>query len=313
MAVGGLVYVEDEAGIVQQDSTADTELVDVAHPEPHCKSPPNVPFPNGVLDGQITYFQGKVLFCSAGCYSLEPGAEEWTEFANKSSFTRVSAASSLIGNVWLISGGYTHGLQFQESSSYWDGSRFHIGPDIPELMAYHCQVTISETEVFFSRISKIPKRSDLDIGATFVLDWTSQEWKNLTQPETVVRVKNFGDCGKYVTSDGKIEIVSVGDGKSDIYSVDKKEWRHGPDYTPYTSQVSTVQVEGTFWVIGGKHHSDESVSDIIMKYELGPEDMEFKTLPQKLEVARSRFAALTVPKDFCRLPDMNRGVILIND
>ncbi len=292
MAVGGYVFLEDKSNTIK---IAKSELVDLVHAEPICKSPPDVPYPHGVSDGQLTYFQGKVLFCSTGCYSLDPGADEWMEFADSDTFNRVSAASSLIGGVWLISGGYNNGLQ--ASSFYWDGSLFRSGPDLPVPMGYHCQVTVSETEVFFSRISFI---TGVDVGPTYKLDWTSGGWTTLTSLPDTARGKRFGDCGKYITPDGKVEIVSVGDGKSDIYSVESDEWRQGPDYTPYISQVSTVQVGSTFWVVGGKYDSSvQSVSDVLMEYE--SDVGGFNLLPQKLKVARSRFSALIVPGDFCQI------------
>ncbi len=297
MVVGGFLFVEDETGTAKIAKTSASELVDLVHPEPLCKSPPDVPgYPHGIAEGQMAYFQSKVLYCSTGCHSLEPLAEEWTQFVAGNAFYRRSAASSLIGDVWLISGGYNNKNVIQASSDYWDGSQFHSGPVIPEPMAYHCQVTISETKVFFSRICYT---TDFDIGPTFMLDWINKGWETLASQPDTKRFKRFGDCGKYLTPEGKVEIVSVGDGISDIYNVENNEWREGPKYAPFISQVTTVQFEGTFWVLGGMYVGQEA-SDVFMVYE--SDAVGFKVLPQKLAVARSRISTVIVPRDFCQQP-----------
>ena len=107
------------------------------------------------------------------------------------------------------------------STEIWDGRSFTPGPELPVPMSSHCQVTINSTHIFVADIW-----NTLNV---YLLNWETKEWEHLP---VLTRRYNVGTCGVYMSEDNGMEIVIVGDGTSDIYTVDTLVWREGKKKYP---------------------------------------------------------------------------------
>ncbi len=194
--------------------TETAEIIDITNTN-ECGSIPSLSV--AVSDGTMAFYNGKVMYCSSKCHSYKPGDESWTELPNDvmSTFRR-AAASSIIQDVWLISGGQVGRIDVS-STEYWDGVELRNGPDMPQTMDYHCQVTISKSEVFFHSTGIDP---DDMLGRTFLLDWDQKTWTTL-DPGT--RTATFGTCGMVKTSDSGFEIVVADRGQSSIINLQTRQ------------------------------------------------------------------------------------------
>ncbi len=197
------------------EKTNNTEILDLSKANNSCNEPAEFPKVDGVEETTLGYYQGKVLYCSYLCHIYEPATNEWVATSDRISRQRYGSASSVIQGVWLISGGATVGVK-TNTTEYWDGTEFHAGPDMPQPMNLHCQVTVSDNEVFIHTPSIDPNDP---VGRTFLLDWNERKWTTL---EAGTRTDNRGTCGKVKSSDNGWEIVVANRGTSSIFNLQSK-------------------------------------------------------------------------------------------
>ncbi len=209
-------FVMVSGGSIDGNSkTASVEVLDLQKTDSACGPIPE--HGSTFTEGSLGYFDGKVLYCSYKCHYYVPGATEWVKVdtSNDMSRQRFASASSVIQGVWLISGGTTSGTT-TDTPEYWDGTQFHPGPDMPHPMDRHCQVTISDSLVFFFT----PKVDASDpVGRTFFLNWNDKSWETL---DAGTRTGNRGTCGKVKTSANDWEIVVADKGTSSIFNLQTK-------------------------------------------------------------------------------------------
>ncbi len=195
--------------------TGTSEILDLSKADSGCGVIPENPHHGGVFEGTIGYYGGKVLYCSYNCHEYQPGYSEWKAMSDSISRQRFAGASSVIQGVWLVSGGTTSGVT-TNTTEYWDGALFHPGPDMPQPMNRHCQVTISESRVFFH--TPYVDASD-PIGRTFFLNWNDKSWERL---DSGTMYTLYGTCGMVKTSTNGWEIVVTDIGTSSIFNLQSK-------------------------------------------------------------------------------------------
>ncbi len=188
------------------------EVIDLSQADSGCAELPD--HPRNMSDGTLAYYKGKVLHCNnQHCHTYEPGASEWTPLSDSMSENRPGPASSVIQDVWLITGGSSSTV----STEYWDGTKFHDGPDLPRGMSLHCQVTISDSEIFF--LAPWVKDMVDPTNRTFLLDWNDKTWTMLNNGENLWK---FMTCGQVKSVSDGWEIVVVGSGVSSIFNIQLK-------------------------------------------------------------------------------------------
>ncbi len=74
-------------------------------------------------------------------------------------------------------------------------------------------------------------------------------------------------------------------------------WRDGPEFLPVTEYLTTVQLQENFLLIGGALTNGINVVSSIM-YD--PDENKFVTVESRLQLARSKAAAVAVPAEFCQ-------------
>ncbi len=273
----------------------DVDVLDLATSDNNCDHVRDLPI--SVYGNDATYYNGQVLACGGfnsdyqdDCFIYNPQSNSWDQMESMMS-TRIYHRSSVIQDVWFISGGqHLHsGINSElDSTEVWDGSSFAPGPELPETMQYHCQVTINDTHVFVSDIDLLYGSS----GGTYLLNWEDKTWAQL---ETLRNLKDRPACGLARSESKGVEIVVVGDGESEIFSLESMSWRSGPDQSFPTSVLTAAQLRKTFLVVGGSAgDSNETVRKV---YEYDPEEETFVLLEQELEVSRSEAAAVAIPEN----------------
>ncbi len=190
------------------NKTNSAEVIDLSQKDSDCAELPD--HPQSVSDGTMTHYKGKVLYCKKQhCHSYAPGASEWIPLSDSMSENRPSPASSLIQDVWLITGG----LGTIVSTEYWDGTEFHDGPELPRGMGRHCQVTISDSEIFFHSPSSDGK------SRTFLLDWNDKTWTTL---DDGINAWYFLTCGQIKSKEKGLEVVVSSRGATNIFNIQTK-------------------------------------------------------------------------------------------
>ncbi len=193
------------------DKTSSAEVIDIFKTDSGCTQLPDHPLI--MSDGTMGYYNEKVLHCNnQHCHSYAPGASEWTPLPDSMSEQRYSPASSVIQDVWLVTGG----SDSTTSTEYWDGTQFHDGPEMPRGMGLHCQVTISDSEVFFLAPWVM---NDDPRTRTFLLDWNDKTWTTLDDGENSWQ---FLTCGQFKSNDNGWEILVTSRSATSIFNIQSR-------------------------------------------------------------------------------------------
>ncbi len=111
-----------------------------------CEAVSDYPLSNDYLTAQVVDGVVKAcggLYAEYDCYDYDPSSGTWNSIPQLNS-AKDQARSSIIDGTYLVSGDYDN-----YQTEMWTGSEFVSGPDLPEVMYAHCQVTINATHVFF--------------------------------------------------------------------------------------------------------------------------------------------------------------------
>jgi len=147
------------------------------------------PYPMEISGGTAAYYNNKVLVCGGDdigriwtdkCYELLSSSHGWREI-KPLPYRLTRMASSIIGGKWLLSGGRGDPSGSGSKTLVFEDGIFTPGPELPEELYAHCQLTLNSSHVFFAGHAH-----------TFVLDWPRQEWAIL---ESLPSTMNFAACG----------------------------------------------------------------------------------------------------------------------
>ncbi len=271
MVIGGYVYGDGYLDVV--------EVVDLDDPNNMCTIVANYPVEVGDLT--VAYYNGVVRSCGGeelnDCYEYHPEDNTWVSTAGLRD-GRSGVRSSLIDGTWLISGSNVDPIGTQ--TEMWVEDHFQQGPNLPELMAAHCQTTINATHIFFA---------DCYDQTAYLFNWSEQEW---IQVDNMERDRDY-DCGCGLIrseTNGK-EYVVAGFGTSEIFNFDTMSWRTGPTL-PYGYGYASVQLEDTFVLVGG--YEDDYTDRM---YVFDQDNYAFALKSQRLQHPRAYAGAVALPDD----------------
>ncbi len=185
-------------GSNSEGELSDVEVIDLENPYSTCSLIPDYPNDDGGM--VVGFFNWTIKACGNiddidSCYDYDPSTNSWTTSASLLYPRRVPKASFIDGT-WLVSGDDddpSNGI-----TDMWNGNGFIQGPSLPEPMAYHCQLTVNSSHVFFANPSD---------GATFLLNWETQNWSVLP---FMSYTRTYPSCGMIQNPENGLEAVMVG-------------------------------------------------------------------------------------------------------
>ncbi len=258
------------------------EVVNLDDPIATCDLVAN--YPTVIEQLTVGLVNGVVKACGGcntdNCYDYHPLNNRWVSspaLAKKRNFVR----SSIIDGIWLVSGDDT--VPNGNLTELWAESEFVSGPDLPQLMYGHCQITVNATHVFFA---------DCETLSTYLLDWDLQEWVQLDSMSTYRN--NYCGCGLINNENMGKEVVVAGYGTSEIFNMATMTWRAGPNL-PDGNGYASVQLTNTFLLVGGQEQA-AVYSDKI--YIFDEDAYVFNLKSQTMQYPRRDAAAVVVPDDF---------------
>jgi len=125
-----------------------------------------------------------------------------------------------------------------------DDGVFTPGPQLPAPKLHHCQVTAASNTIFLT--------SGYASNATFMLDWTTQEWTALDDITASIGGAGCGLLNNPINGAG-----------SNLFSLTDLTWREGPALPLDISLVASVQLEDGFMMLGGMDEDREDVGSVI--------------------------------------------------
>ncbi len=262
-------------------------MIDLADPTNTCVAIADYPIALGysslgLVDGVVKSCGGfdEIGHNVDNCFDYDKYTNEWISRPDML-HRRGEHRSSNIEGVWLISGDNSDTVG--RTTEMWQGSEFVQGPDMPQDMYGHCQVTINSTHIFFV---------DIIHQTTFMLEWSTEEW---TQLDDMRGYRDHGcGCGLIRNEENGEEIVVAGYGSSEIFNLVTMKWRDGPDLH-YAHGYASAQLEDTFLMVGGHDNYLGVYFNTILMFD--QENYEFVELEQRVQYRRSYAAAIAVPDD----------------
>lgn len=184
-----------------------------------------------VCGGQI---EGVAANPTDQCFEYQKEINTWVEVAGLMT-ARGWPAASMVDNKWFITGGLLGGVPntiYQTTEVLEDGE-FVPGPDLPEPLDEHCQVTLDNDVVFIGS----------DHLTCYLLDWRTKEWRMLPDPSTT---RSQPACGMIRNSDNGQEVVIIGKNSSEILNLNDLTWRNGPSLPNFFDGGAVLQKRTTF-------------------------------------------------------------------
>ncbi len=282
VAIGG--YVLDQAspsGVTDTAETIDLENISFCGPIPDYPLGPMEGATAALIDGKLKVCGGWIeeLGYVSDCYDYDFNAKTW-DVARSMLADRREAAASLTSHGWLISGGQSE----SNTTELWDGQEFVPGPNMPEEMSGHCQVTVNATHLFFAI-------SNSNTARNYMLNFDSQEWIRVEDAQVS---RSYPACGLVPNRDtANPEVVVVGNGGSEVFNVASMTWREGPDFQPVGSRHASAQLDDTFALVGGTNNT--AYLDTV--YTFDPDTYDFALNKQRLALARLSATVAAVPDE----------------
>ncbi len=292
--VGGYTHVSESY-------LDNVEAVDVSTETPNCDSVANYPIPVGfpvgtILDGLPTVCGGynpDTLLNTNECHQYLYEENRWASMSQSMLEVRYKHKSSMVdAATWLITGGKDNSNSDLDSTDVWQGGEFQPGPFLPLPLRNHCQVTLNS-----SYIAILGGYSNGEnVLGFYLLDWKNEKW--IYMPDVPVVLDN-DPCGLIENSVNGFELVVLADyEKSYIFNFEDMTWREGPSI-PYDVSVlyeeMPVQVEKTFYIMGGFLWDEDTVTDAILKFD--NENYVWSLETARLGTARANGVAIPVPDE----------------
>jgi len=264
---------------------SNVEVINLAADNKQCPSLPDYPVP--VAYHTTAFYQGAVVSCGGyngerldQCYELGPDLREWVELLSLPTSQNDEMKSSVIDGKWVISGGDTD----PTSLVVFDGI-FTPSPSMPFEKKNHCQLTLNSTHIFFTA-------GEGDTLATFMLDWPTQEW--IVLDDIPSGSMSEPACGFVKTPLGQ-EVVLASDTRSFIFSLDDMQWREGPLLPEDLDNLTNVQLNNYFLVVGGLNRGNYEEDTI---YRFDPNSYTWLREVPMMAIPRKHTGAVAVPDDF---------------
>jgi len=276
------------------------DVIDVTNGNVACSPIPSYPVEAEHMVS--TYLDGKVYSCGGGfgddtiteCFLLDETLV-WTPIGNAD--RRENAASSLIDDVWWITGGYYRECTVltppeqvltiidRSDSLIFDGKQFSPGPSLPTNMDSHCQVTMNDTHVFFAGF--------FNRYYATVMNWETKEWTELANiPNELPR----GACGLLHSPDLGPEILLADGQLAFFFSLTSGTWREGQIIPEAIKYQSYQQLDDGFLSIGGTTIDGGEPVDSVYKFV--EETYEWELMSDRLSQPDSNLATVAVPGEF---------------
>ncbi len=293
LVIGGL---QDGLGYLNN-----VEVVDLSSETPSCDSVANYPYPVGfpvgtLLDGMPTVcggFNSDTGLYTNKCTQYIYEENRWVVMEETMSVPRyVHRASMVDSATWLITGGDNIVVAAYDSTDVWQNDQFQQGPFLPYPLRRHCQVTVNSTHVAILG----GYNGTVDMTYFYLLDWRTEEW--IAMPDVPVTLAN-DPCGVIENSINGVELVVLHDwDQCHIFNFGDMTWRAGPNVSldfKLTYESMPVQMEETFYILGGYLADKEAVTDAIFKFD--NENYAWNLQTARLQTARRRGVAIAVPDE----------------
>jgi len=109
---------------------SNVEAIDINDPSANCPLIPD--YPETIDSLTAAFYEGRVIACGGvalddvigDCFELGPDLQEWIQMRGLPYGKNYDMRSSVMGNLWIISGGQTHR---EELITFSDGSSFTPG------------------------------------------------------------------------------------------------------------------------------------------------------------------------------------------
>ena len=307
-ARGKLIIVGGNEG----NYTNVTEILDLDDERSTCNVPSAYPFQAlgiqaGVLDSKPIFCGGDDDIGDSSKECFEYSTQGFKSFSNLTYEADGSASSAVVhidnqDALW-ISGGINMG---NKSQLVYSNGTISKGPVMPEMLAYHCVVATNKTTVL--AIGGVPDNSSIASNKTYWYNFELSHWSN--GPE-LLHERYRHACGGVFYNSSNLMIAVIG-GKDNqgrylstvefaVLDQDNTpamtwEWKYGPQFPFQVISSTAVSINSKLYVIGGYRKQASGYSFSNMIHELA-ENITWIEFPQKMTIARSRVAAISLPEE----------------